>query len=78
LVDWPEAPSCGGGFRLSHLVVLHQLNHPSQVQGSLLLGEIINQFFGGNAHRIGELSYRDAENRVNGGKYIQAGYYEVT
>jgi hypothetical protein len=44
----------------------------------MLLGAIINQFIGGNAHRIGELSYRDAENRVNGGKYIQAGYYEVT
>ena len=59
-------------------MVLRQLNPPSQVEGSLHQGGIINQFIGGNAHCIGEGSYCDAENRVNGEKYIQACYYEAT
>jgi hypothetical protein len=60
------------------LVILRQLNHPSPVEGSLHLGEIVNQFVGGNAGIIGEGRYRCTYRRVNGGSYILAGSDEGT
>jgi hypothetical protein len=48
-------------------------NLPSQSDGSLHQGQILNQFFGGNATITGGGSYSYTYNRVNGGKYIQTG-----
>lgn len=42
------------------------------------LGEIINQFIGGNAGIFGEGRYRCTSGRVNGGSYIPTGYDEAT
>ena len=48
-------------------------NLPSHSDGSLHQGQILNQFFGGNAAIIGGGSYSYTYNQVDGGKYTQVG-----
>ena len=48
-------------------------NLPAQVSGSLGQGQILNQFFGGNATITGGGHYSYAYNRIDGGKYTQIG-----